>query len=322
MSWNRDPLWAKARLFFQHAFNKLRDDPAFGLWCSLGLELLARATLASVSPTLLARPDNDQRNLLHVVHKESELQSPKSITAALVFDLCRRMFPTVFSNEDYKLALALLNRRNEELHSGAAAFEGYRSSQWLVRFYHACRSLTTVLGESLENLFGEEEAKFAEEMLAENRDSVTKEVLGAIAAHKRVFEAKPSNEQAAARVKAEELGEELSTQRHHRVTCPACGCTATVQGRPFGKEHVTHEETGEIITRQAVSPTEFSCSACGLKLSTYAQLETAGLGDTYTRKTTYSAEDYFGLINPDNLDEYLDEYLKSKAGDFLEYDNE
>src|ERR1700733_8056848 len=39
MSWERDPLWAKARLYFEHAFREPRDDPRFGLWCSLGLEL-------------------------------------------------------------------------------------------------------------------------------------------------------------------------------------------------------------------------------------------------------------------------------------------
>lgn len=317
MSWERDPLWAKTRLFFQHAFNTRRDDVTFGLWCSLGLELLARATLASVSPTLLALPDNQQKNLLHVVHKESELLFPKSIAATQVFDLCKRMFP-VFTEEDRKIAFALLNQRNAELHSGAAAFEEYRSSQWLAGFYHACRSLTIVLEESLEDLFGKEEAIFAEAMLAENRENVKKEVLSAIADHKRMFEAKNSDEQKAAKLEAEELGQKLSILRHHRVKCPACGCTATVQGRLFGKEHVTHEESREIVVRQAVSPTEFSCPACGLKLATYAQLETAGLGDYYTRKTTYSVEEYYGLIDPDDLDSYLE----SQAMDFREYDNE
>ncbi len=317
MSWERDPLWAKARLFFQYAFNTQRDDPTFGLWCSFGLELLARAALASVSPTLLARPENNQKNLLHVVHAESELLFPKSIAATLVFDLCERMFP-IFNEEDQKVASALLNRRNAELHSGAAAFDEYRPSQWLAGFYHACKSLTTVLGESLESLFGERETKFAEEMLAENRDNIKKEVLSVIAAHKKVFEAKQPEEQEAAKAEAEELGLELSTQRHHRVTCPACDCTATVEGRPFGKEHVTHEESGEIVVRQAVSPTDFSCSACGLKLVTYAQLETAGLGDHYTRKIEYSPEEYYGLIDPDDAASYL----ASQAGELMEYDNE
>jgi len=279
--------------------------------------LLARAALAPVSPTILAQPDRDQKNLLHVVHRESELLFPKSIAATLVFDLCKRMFP-VFSEEDHKVASALLNRRNAELHSGAAAFDDYRPSQWLAGFYHSCKSLATVLGESLESLFGEEEAKFAEGMLAENRDNTKREVISAIAAHKKVFEAKSSEEQEVARIEAEELGLELSTQRHHRVTCPACGCTATVIGRPFGKEHVSHDVIDEIVVRQAVSPTEFSCSACGLKLLTYAQLETAGLGDPYTRKTTYSPEEYYGLIHPDDLDSYLE----SQYGDFMEYDNE
>lgn len=155
-------------------------------------------------------------------------------------------------------------------------------------------------------------------MLAENRDNVKREVLSSIATHKKVFEAKQPAEKETAKLHAEELGQTLSTQRHHRVKCPACGCTATVQGRPFGKEHVMHEENGDIIVRQSVIPTDFSCPACGLKLLNYAQMETAGLGDHYTRKTTYSPEEYYGLINPDDLDEYLEE----RVGDLKEYDNE
>ncbi len=317
MSWERDPLWAKARLFFGRAFNTQRDDPAFGLWCSIGLELLARAALASVSPALLAQPDSGQRYLLHAVHRESEIPFPKSISASLVFDLCRRIFP-VFSEEDRKVASALLNRRNDELHSGAAAFDQYSPGQWLVGFYHACQSLSTVLGGTLAELFGDEESEFAGRLLAEDRDNLQNRVLSTIAAHKRAFSTKDPNAQRAASAQAEELGRELSAKRHHRVVCPACGCVGTLLGTPFGKEHVTHDEDGGIVVRQAVSPIDFSCSACRLKLTTYAALETAGLGAPYTRTTTYSPEDYYGLISPDDLDSYLE----SRGGDLLEYDNE
>jgi hypothetical protein len=316
MSWERDPLYAKAKLFFEYAFSQDRDDPVFGLWCSLGLEMLGRAALASVSPALLAHPDPEQKNLLHAVHKESEISFPQSISATLVFKLCERIFPA-FSKEDLAVASALLNRRNAELHSGAAAFEEYRPSQWLAGFYHSCKSLTTVLGESLVNLFGQEEATFAEKILTENRNNIKHEVLATIAAHKKLFDTKQSDEQASARVEAEHLGLKLSAQRHHRVTCPACGCIATVQGRLFGKEQVTHEDDGSIVVRQAVSPTDFSCFACGLKLTTYAALETAGLGDPYTHKATYSPEDYYGLINPENIDSYL-----ADMSGYDEYDNE
>jgi len=316
MSWERDPLWAKARLFFERAFDEPRDEPTFGLWCSLGLEMLARSALASISPTLLAKDDHNHKYLLYALNRTSE-RKPQSITATQLFNLCKTLFPD-FTEDDVKAAEALINRRNEELHSGAAAFEEYPSSQWLTGFYRACNLLSTAMGESLTSLFGEEEAKFAEVMLAENRKNVKSRVLSAIADHKKAFEAKQPPEKEAARAEAKELGLELSTQQHHRVTCPACGCTATVQGRPFGKERVTHEENGGIVVRQAVSPTNFSCSVCELKFTTYAELETAGLGDPYTRKTTCSAEEYYGLIDPDNLDSYLE-----SIGYFEEeYDNE
>jgi hypothetical protein len=314
VSWDYDPLWAKTRLFFQHAFGQERDDPAFGLWCSFGLELLARAAVAFVSPTLLAQPDNEQKNLLHVVHKESELPFPRSIPANRVVSLCVQLFPA-FSDEDSKACQALLNRRNAELHSAAAAFEEYRPSQWLTGFYHACESLTTVIGESLEALFGDEEAEFAQDLLAEKRDTIKKSVLDAVSAHKKSFEELPSRERLAARAEAEARGRELSTERHHRVVCPACSCTATVQGRLFGKAHVNYEDSGEIVVRQAVSPTEFSCPACGLKLGTYAELEVAGVADHYTRRTTSSPEDYYGLVDPAEL-----EYDQEGIGP--EYDNE
>jgi hypothetical protein len=315
MSWERDPLWAKARLFFERALNTQREDPAFGLWCSLGLELLARAALASISPALLAEPDREHKNLLHTLDKQFEIPQPKSINASLVFQLCLKIFPA-FTSDDSKIAAALLNRRNEELHSGAAAFDEYDPSKWLAGYYHACQSLCNALGQTLTDLFGQEEAEFAEKLLAEDRGNLKARVLGAIASYKKLFDSKTPEEKRSAREEAETLAQSLSTKRHHRVVCPACGSGATVQGVLFGKEHVTHEDD-EIVVRQSVSPTDFSCSACGLHLTTYAALETAGLGSPYTRTTRSSPEDYYGLIDPDNLDSYMEEYAQAQ-----EYDNE
>src|SRR5713226_5553634 len=92
MSWERDPLWAKARLYFERAFEVPRDDPRFGLWCSLALELLARAALASVSPTLLAEPDREHKFLLHALNRGSQKTPRRSIGTAQVFDLCKTLF--------------------------------------------------------------------------------------------------------------------------------------------------------------------------------------------------------------------------------------
>lgn len=320
MSWERDPLWAKSRLFFERAFDESRDDPAFGLWCSLGLELLARAALASVSPTLLAEPDIEHKYLLHALNRGSERTARRSIGAAQVLGLCRTLFPE-FTEDDLKTSLALINRRNEELHSGAAAFDEYPPSRWLSQFYRACRSLATAMEESLSSLFGEEEAAVAESTITENQNDARQRVQSAIAAHRKVFEAKPDEERQATTNKVSEMGLQLAAERHHRVPCPACRCVATVQGIAFGKERVEHGD-GVIIVWRSVSPTSFSCAACGLKFQGYADLEAANLGGQYRRRTTYSPEEYYGLINPetDDLSPYIEKYLADQVGE--DYDNE
>jgi hypothetical protein len=178
------------------------------------------------------------------------------------------------------------------------------------------------MGESLETLFGDEEARVARQILEETQTEVRQRVQGLIAAHRKVFEGKPEQDRQSAAENAKKEGEQLAHKRHHRVTCPACGCTATVQGEPFGSEHVTHEED-RIRVRQAVSPRASACSACGLKLQGYAELEAAQLGGQYTRTSEFSPEDYYGLIDPENFDpsEYMDDYLadhRAEAG----WDNE
>lgn len=312
MSWERDPLWAKARFFFERAFDEPRDAPTFGLWCSLGLELLARSALASISPTLLAEPDRDHKHLLHALNRGSKRVSRKSITAAQVFGLCQTLFPD-FIEHDFTAAMALINRRNEELHSGGAAFDEYPSSQWLAGFYRSCNSLSVAMGESLISLFGEDEANAAKETLTDNLNDVMQQVQSAIASHRRVFKDKSEEDRTNATAEAEKRSMELAMYRHHHVECPACKCMATVQGREFGKEHISHDG-GEIIVRQAVAPSSFGCSACGLKLEGYAQLQTAGLGGNYQRTTRCSPEEYYGLIDPDDIYSYLE--------GMEEYDNE
>jgi hypothetical protein len=326
MNWEREPLWAKAKLFFERAFEERREDPQFGLWCSLGLELLARAAVASVSPALLADPDPEQRNLLYALKLTSDSSSTKSLATARVLNLCRFLFPK-FSEDDRKIAVALANRRNEELHSGGTGFTTYPVGEWLVGFYRACWALTDSMGETLESLLGKAEAVVANEVLSENEAAVKSKVLKLIAEFAKLFAAKTPEEQEKASQLATLEGEQLSHKRHHRVTCPACKSVATVQGEAFGPEKVIHED-GEIVVHQAVSPRLFSCPACGLKLQGYAELGVAGVGGHYTRTSTFSPDDYYGLINPDDedsltpyLERHMDKYLADLAAD-ADYDND
>ena len=50
-------------------------------------------------------------------------------------------------------------------------------------------------------------------------------------------------------------------------------------------------------------PERFNCIACNLKFNGYSELVAAEMGDQYTRTIRYSPEDYYGLVNPDDIDQ-------------------
>jgi hypothetical protein len=300
MSWDKDSLLAKSKTFFEKAFKEDKEMIFFGLNCAMGLEVLARAAVSKISPTLLADPDKDQQNLLHALNLGSAKFQKKSISTTQVLWLCKTLIPE-FTEEHLKSASALINRRNEEVHTGTAAFLEYRTQQWIEGFYKCCKVLAEFLGESLETLFDEEEAKAASLFITETESKVIEKTKSLIAAHAKVFEAKSEDEIKALKAEAEKQGELLSHSKHHRVTCPACKSVATVQGEVYGKDHIEHS-LEEIIVRQTVIPTKFSCTACGLRLNGYGQLSIANVGDHFTHRTNFTPEQYYNLISLEDID--------------------
>lgn len=308
MSWEREPLWTKSKLFFEKAYTEVREEPYFGLWCAMGLELLARSAVSKVSPTLLAEPDKDQQNILHALNLGSAKTQRKSIATNQVLSLCQTLI-TDFTETELKIGSAIINRRNEEVHSGGAAFSEYPTQQWIGGFYKCCKILAEFQGESLNSLFGDEIQKEAELILTEVEQEVLGKTKSTIAAHKKVFEAKEGAEKTYLASEAEKKGEMLSHKGHHRVKCPACESVATVQGESYGKEIVEHTD-GEIIVRQSVLPTKFSCPACELKLVGYGALKAAELADHFTHRSNYTPEDYYDMINPSDY-EAIDSWAES-----------
>jgi hypothetical protein len=298
MSWNRDSLWAKACIFMERAFQESKEDPLFGLWAALALELLARSAVSNVNPTLLAKPDSEHKYLLHALGRGSERIPRLSLGSAEVLNLCQTLVDK-FTEDDKKLCNALINRRNEELHSGSSAFEEYPSAQWLSGFYRACKILCESQNKTLEDLIGTEEAKIALQTLIGKRTEIEAVVKSKIAAHKKVFESKPEEDRTSAILNAEKTASELSWKGAHKTKCPACGCSASFTGIAYGKEQVTHAD-GEIVVRQPVSPRTFSCSACSLTLASYAELDVCGLGGRYSKRSHYSPEDYYGMVVPED----------------------
>lgn len=319
MSWDKESLWNKSRLFFEKGFEEDKEKPFFGLWCAMGLELLSRAAIAKFSPTLLAEPDRDQQNILHALGLGSVKSQKKSVGTVQVLSLCRILIAD-FKDEDFTIASAIIGRRNEDLHSGTAAFLEYPPQLWMGGFYKCCKILAESLNENLTTLFGEEISKEAELILAGIDSQVLAKTKSLISAHAKVFENKETKEKEKLVVRAKKNSEKLAFSGHHKVTCPACQCVATVHGEPYGKENIEHK-AAEIIVRQSILPTKFDCIACDLKLTGYGALSAAGIADHYTRRVTYSPEEYYDMINPNDHDT-IASYYEQQHRDQDEYNNE
>lgn len=316
MTWRQEDLWAKAKLFMERAAQQDRESDIFGLWAAMGLELLARSALAKISPMLLAEPDKEQRNILHALGHGSGA-GPRSISTMQVLFLCRTLVAE-FTEDEFKAAASIVSRRNDELHTGTAAFYAYPTQNWLPGFYRCCKVLSEFQDESLTTLFGEDEASVAEQSLQRAEQSTLSSVRALIAAHQKVFNAKEESERESLATDAAQKSEALSHSGHHRVICPACGSSATVQGDLYGGERVAHSD-GLITVRQSVVPTRFACIACGLKLAGYGELHAAGVADHFTQRRDYSPEEYYGLVDPEDH-ESMRNYAENH--NFYEFNNE
>lgn len=320
MSWEREPLFTKAKLYFEKAYVEDKEEPYFGLWCAMGLELLARSAVSSISPTLLAEPDREHQNLLHALGLGSAKSQRKSIATITVLSLCQTLI-TDFTDANFKIASAIINRRNEEVHTGAAAFDVYPTQQWIAGFYKLCKILCDFQGESLYSLFGDDIQKEADLILTEVEESVIGKTKSLIAAHSKVFDGKDAEKKEELKETAQKNGDRLSYRGHHRVECPSCKCTATVFGEPYGNQNVENNED-EIIVRQSILPTKFHCIACELKLSGYSSLKAANIGNHYTRRNTYSPQDFYDMINPDDEDMITERYNEINPPDDWGWSNE
>lgn len=296
MNWSKEALFSKSKLFMEKAFLEDKDSPFFGILSAVGLELLARAAIAHVHPVLLAESDNAQKNALYALGLSECAGPPKSIAAKQVINLCGILIPG-FDVDLQKLAIAMTEVRNEELHSGGAAFKDYNQDHWIGGFYKACQVLAESMEESLVSLFGMARAREAISLVYEEDANRKKAVKDRISALKRAYEEeKRSNKKRIDSLIASSEREALVLrhQGYFIVDCPCCGNKSWIEGRESFKSHEEIQENN-VTVRKDVIPDSFQCSVCGLRLSSYAELKAAELPLHYTNTYTYDPVEYFSI---------------------------
>jgi hypothetical protein len=297
--WSKDAFLVKAQRYADMMSKQDHTDWQFGFWSALTLELLARAALAHISPALVADARSDWRHIYFALEHTPKNQrySPTSVSTSEVFTRVEELIAE-FTGEMKNFCSFHLNRRNNELHSGALPFDGLGTSLWLPMFYLTCRTLLDSMDKDLGFLFGEVGAKEADTHIQAYKDDAAKAVKGTIDAHKTVWQGKGEEEQTTLSKQSEIWAKK---QSGHREACPSCECAALLHGDPIGD--TTQQIEGDfIIEKQSMRPSKFECIACNLKISGFSKLNACGLGNAYTSKSTYEAADYFDITSDDEWD--------------------
>lgn len=292
--WSKDALFNKSQRYAQQMLELPRDEWQFVLWSTLVLELVARASLSHVSPSLLA-DSKDRSNLLFSIGLTPKVAKfiPKSVDISEVFARLTQTNAN-FTPEIEGICLQHMARRNEELHSGDTPLEGLSVDTWLPGFYRSCDVLLQHMNESLDSLFGPNEADVARQMVSAALDQSAKAIQKTVAAHRTIWDAKlkPEKDQLAAQASLW-----ASRKEGHRVYCPSCQSDALVEGAPIAPPLKKFIED-LVAETQEYLPTRFECVACGLKVSGLPQLHACGLGSSFKATLEYDAVDYFAVNDP------------------------
>lgn len=309
MDWAADVLKAKACLYGKRAHDQQIQSALFGFWMTLSLELLARAALAKIHPVLLADPREEGN--LHYAFGITPKGNVKSVQAKTVFARCSVLVPG-FTDQMSAHCLILADRRNRELHTGAAAFEGLDASTWLPQTYEVMEVLLTHLSDDFTGLFGAEQARVAQAMLKDRRTQIKADVQNKISEARRVFTALGGEEKSTLISKGQEaLNIWVARSPLRKSTkCPACGFNAALAGESQSRGPVHIDEKKGTITRELrVLPHALNCPVCKLKLSGYQELLEAKIGQVFTTKEEEDPIEFFGIVPEDHVD--IDELIRS-----------
>jgi hypothetical protein len=301
MEWASESLYSKAKLFARRAHDESVDSSLFAFWMSVALELLARSALAKIHPVLLADP-REQDNI-HYAFGIIPKSPPKSIPAKALFARCSVFVPG-FTDKMSGHCLIVADRRNSELHSGAAAFEGIDNSKWLPATYEVMDVLLRHLGRDFRDLLGDH-GDVALEALKDRRDSIKKEVQEQLAVSRRHYERTTPEEKKALEASAPEAMESWmkGSKLRKQCACPACGNTAVIGGETVSRSPAKIDEESNTIKREVrVLPNRLRCPFCKLLLNSFQEVNEAGLGNIYTVDEEEDPVEFFG-IEPE---EYVD----------------
>lgn len=301
---SHEALFGKAKAYIGRALLRKEqgDTDEYQLWASLALELIGKASLAKIHPSLIVDPTHYES--LFAASGINVSTDVKTITAKTLFERLRHIAPR-FDEKVRKFCLGIALRRNSELHSGETPFKTMRLDAWEAQYWHAGQIILEQMDATLEDWLGASAAKAPREIIehaaAAKRQAVEVRVQRAAEAFQQ--KRKADREKAVADAAARGMSYysdrfNLSFDKVWETDCPACQSRAILAGIKFDEEIVdTYGDADgaweEVETRYSAE--EFLCPVCELTLADSDEIDSAGLevdfAEREERELTYE-QDY------------------------------
>jgi hypothetical protein len=273
----------------------------YQLWASLALELVGKATLAKIHPCLVADPNSSAS--LFAAAGMSVSPDIKTIAAATLFDRLAHVSKR-FDKTTKESCINMSLKRNAELHSGEAPFEGVIAASWEGRYWHTAEIILEASDSSIEAWIGADKAKAPKELLAEYNHAMEAAAKIRVETAAEAFNARPKKERAEAHEKAAAMDVwnvrrsfKLQPDEVWETLCPACESRSFLAGIKYNEE-VSEEDSTDDPYEELVDifyvAEEFLCPSCNLHLDSRDAIAAVDLDvehvETDTRQREYEPD--------------------------------
>lgn len=296
----KDGLLNKSRVYVSRALRakEASDLDEYQLWLSLALEVLGKSVLAEIHPSLVVDPQHAES--LFAAAGRPVTTDIRTITAKTLYSRLSALIVN-FDRRLEKFCEQLSLRRNAELHSGEAPFQGMELESWEGQLWRAAQVMLEGIGLELDDWLGATGAKAPTRLVDQAM------IARRGAAEQRVEEARLRFSAMPAAQRKSLINDAASKRPYHyrcylgehewNVTCPACGGNALMGGDLINEEvtgDVNQEYPWEETVEKFYSAENFFCPTCDLSLEGIDEIDAAELPlnfmETDTRERTYEPE--------------------------------
>lgn len=300
-----EALYQKAKIYIDKCCNLENEDPWIAFWMALSLEFLLRSALAAISPILIAEgSSNCDANLLAAAGFRYSTKHLRSLPIKRVIERLKHVNIN-FEDKLAKMAVTIIELRNDELHSGLNKFIDSQK-QIIENYYKISVVLLKSLDKSIIEYYGETNAQLVEICIGQISSNLAKVVESRKGSCSSIYEMYSQTEK---NQKIQLISKYVPDKPFKLINCPSCKNEVLVNGRVLRVEKETFLDN---IIQQKVFclPESLSCSCCGFTLNNIDEFNALSLAQPFSFVFEIDPVDYYNI----DISSYLDSQVLIDCG--------